>query len=110
MLQRTELASDPGDLSLLRSLEEGIPQRLRADEVLIDCARLLDRIPSEFGFRSAAARLLELTPPRELTERERVRLETKVKNNSGCWYAPSISARKQAIVMMSKALREIQTP
>ena len=104
LLRRTEPASDPHNLALLRTVEPGIPARIRADDVLIDCARLLDRSPSEFGFQLAAARLLELDAKLTLTERERNVIRTRVQNQSGCWYAPSTGARMKAVERMSKLL------
>jgi DNA-binding transcriptional LysR family regulator len=110
MLRRQEPAGDPQHLSDLRSIETGIPSRLRADDVLVSCARLLGRSPSEFGFRSAEARLLELVPRQKLTNRKRDMLRTMAENSSGCWYAPSIAARKKAVVQMSKLIDQMRNP
>ena len=110
LLRRKEPAGDPQHLSDLRGIETGIPPRRRADDVLVACAGLLRRSPSEFGFRSAEARLLELTPRQKLTNRKRNMLRTMAENSSGCWYAPSVTARRKAVVQMSTLLDQMRNP
>ncbi|GEM_PF-3303455 len=107
MLKRRDVSSDRNSLTLLRTVENSLPVRLRCDEALIDCARLLDRSPADFGFVMAEARLLELSDSVKLTDDQQYRFLRASRNESGCWYAPSVAVRKRAVARMSKLLTDL---
>lgn len=106
LLHRGGPATDPNELAVLRKLQTGIPTRLRADEVILSLCRRMKLRPSELGYLQAEVLLLKLEPDSQLTDRQKTRYPTAIKNGSGCWYAPSLEVRRQAIEQMSKRLRE----
>lgn len=106
LLRRGSSASDPRELAALREIQTGIPTRMRADEVILTLCRQMKLRPSEIGYVQAEENLLKLEPKSQLTERQKTRFPTAIKNGSGCWYAPSLEVRRTAIEEMSKRLRQ----
>lgn len=105
LLQRGGEASDPRELAALRKIESGIPTRLRTDEMILTLCRQLKLRPSELGYVQAEELLLKLEPKSQLTDRQKSRFPTAIENGSGCWYAPSLEVRRNAVEEMSKRLR-----
>lgn len=105
LLRRGDSATDPGELAALRQLQPGIPIRLRADEVILTLCRQMEIRPSGLGYRQAEERLLTLQPQARLTERQKLRYPTAIRNGSGCWYAPSLEIRRNAIEWLVQRLR-----
>jgi len=96
LLQRGGVASDPRELAALRKIETDIPTRLRTDEMILTLCRQMKLRPSEIGFAQAEELLLKLEPNSQLTDRQKSRFPTAIKNGSGCWYAPARAVRRTA--------------
>jgi cytohesin len=82
-------------LKRLREQDQGVPEPVHGDGMLLEIVRSFELDPSEFNLVMVEQRLLEMADRYPLSARDQDRCETCVKFKSGTWIMPSLEARKR---------------